>query len=287
MSGRLRILCLGGCNLRQPIASTAWPEAGESAGPPFFTYTLGEMRQALAGYRGELTIPTNLLRLCNLTRESRPRPETSPLGAFDIALVEPNTSVEIILDGIHVNRRPIWRLTSPLRALGPHAVKALVRWYEKGLHGLDEVARRDGAAELLPLVPSEWPSAGLIERLLRGAASQSPPVEPALAALTEELRRPVGVVLFNWSYMPDGRALSWPAGFRAEVVAAAEKLGLRVFDPTDLIRQTGVETALEKDRRHYTRPFTARMAEPLASFAAAVAEDGAARGGRQRGRHRP
>ncbi len=276
MGRPLRILCLGGCNLRQPIQSGGHPGEYQFAGPPFFTYGLGEMTQALACYRGDRTIPRNFLRLCNMRPDTEPTPAASPLGSLDVALVEPNTSVEIVLDGIYINRAPIWRLLKPLRQLGPTAVKALVRWYEKGLSGLDPAARREAAGELIPLIPPDWPRAGLMTRVLRHAESATPPLAGPMERLVADLGVPVGVVLFNWAYMPDGRPLSWPAGFRGEVVAAAERLGLPVFDPADHIRRASVAVALESDLRHYTPAFYRVIAGPLIEFAFGARDRGQA-----------
>ena len=281
----VRVLALGGCNLRNPLSRRLQPDVStdpsrwsttpagfQFAGPPFFTYSLGEMNQALACYRGEASIPPSLMRLCNLRKTNAPDPLRSLLGGFDVALVEPNTSIEIVLDGIHINRRPIWQLLMPLRQLGPKAVRLIVRWFEKGIATVDADARREAAAELIPLIPADWPKARLTARVLRDAVSYNPPLREPLEDLVRQLDVPVGVVLFNWTYMPDGRALGWPAGFSAAVSDTAAALRLPIFDPADWVRRTGVVDALHKDFRHYTNAFLPTIAEALIAFMLSVAK---------------
>ena len=161
-SEALRVLCLGGCNLQNPMRLAAQARQIAYAGAPFYAYSMGEMLQALAAWRGELTIPADRLRLCALNPHTRPRPQTSPLDGLDAALVEPDTSIHIRMDGLYVDRRPIWRLLRPVRQLGPKAVRQLVRWYHRGLAELDETARLEAADALIRVIPPDWPQAELM-----------------------------------------------------------------------------------------------------------------------------
>lgn len=157
-----RVLAFGGCNIRAPMVRAVhrrtlrdpapWedvPRGYRLKGPPFFTYTLGEMDQALACYRGEKSIPQELLGLCNMRPQTAPTPARSPLGQIDVALLEPNTSIEILLDGVIINRRPVLQLLYPLRKLGAEATQLSTRWFEKGIAARDEEARAANAGELI------------------------------------------------------------------------------------------------------------------------------------------
>jgi len=44
-----------------------------------------------------------------------------------------------------------------------------------------------------------------------------------LSALRERLRRPMGLVLFDYCYMPDGRPVEWPTGFKRQQVDVAKR----------------------------------------------------------------
>jgi hypothetical protein len=88
--------------------------------------------------------------------------------------------------------------------------------------------------------------------------------------MAEELPVPLGVVPFTWTYMPDGRAVSWPAGFYTEVVEAARELGLPLFEPHQMVMDAGINVALKPDRQHYAETFMPRVAIPLIEFTRSI-----------------
>ena len=281
---KVRVAAFGGCNLRAPIVRaqyrsrqtepSAWrgvPRGYRVMGPPFFTYTIGEMEQALACYRGERSIPDDLLSLCGMDPDTAPTPANSFLSKIDVALVEPNTSIEFTLDGVRINRRPISKLLQPLRQLGLEASRQKTRWFEQGIAGVNADVRRSSADTLVSLIPENFPNRPLIVRVLMGVTSTRPPVREGLRRLAETVGAPIGVALFAWSYMPDGRALSWPSNFLGEVSEAATDLGIPQFDPRPLVRAAEVEAALYGDRRHYTDAFMPTIATPLVDFMFAAA----------------
>ena len=84
---------------------------------------------------------------------------------------------------------------------------------------------------------------------------------------------PVGVALYVFRYMPDGRAISWPAGFRETVLLAAQNLDLPIFDPVPLVVEYGVEKALEPPLAHYSKEFLPVAGNALADFIQSGQED--------------
>ena len=112
------------------------------AGPTFYTYTFGEMLQAIACYRGERRMPNELHHLCIGTPRGSPTPANSPLEVSDVALAEPNTSHEIEFQGYHINRGQVWNLLAPFRRLGLVARQLSSQWYNKGIVAGDDDARR-------------------------------------------------------------------------------------------------------------------------------------------------
>lgn len=91
--------------------------------------------------------------------------------------------------------------------------------------------------------------------------------------MQELLKRPIGVVSYVFRYMPDGRAISWPSGFREEVLDAAKELNLPLFDPVRLVQRFGVEAALAEDLGHYSDNFMPFAANALIRFAMSVNEN--------------
>jgi|GEM_PF-1865228 len=283
----LRLLVFGGCNIRAPLrralqrrrpdSKVNWDDARTDfkiAGPPFFTYTFGEMLQAIACYRGDRRIPSELHALCNKSPRGSPTPANSPIEASDIALAEPNTSNEIVFDGYHLNRSPVWNLLTPLRRLGPSARRLCSQWYDKGVVGMDEEARRAAAEALVALIPEHVPDRELTSAIIGGARGGRRDPRRGMDCLAKALDTPLGIVTFTWAYMADGRPVSWPAEFHGQILGAALELGLPVFEPHRLVRQTGVAVALGADLRHYREAFMPVIAKPLIEFAHSVASDG-------------
>lgn len=77
---------------------------------------------------------------------------------------------------------------------------------------------------------------------------------------------PVAVVLYNFRYMPDGRAIDWPTGFKADVQKAACDLGLPYYDPTPLVQQHTVSTAMVSETGHYKSEFNEIVASDYLRF---------------------
>jgi len=281
----VKMLIFGGCNVRAPLTGPlfpSWrrvpgvdwsgvPSGYRIIGTPFFTYTLNEMLQAVACYRGEQSIPADLYFLCNMKEHTAPTPATSPLARTDVALVEPNTSHEILLDGIYINRRPVLQLLGRVTKISRETKSLGSRWFEKGLVAMNDEVRRATAAELIPMIPETLPHYALTRAVLERAVGEKPSQREGLERLTAALDFPIGVVTFTWAYMPDGRALSWPADFNREITSAASDLNIPVYEPRHLVSQAGVANSLEKDLRHYTNTFMPVVAKPIVEFAFEIA----------------
>lgn len=281
------MLVFGGCNIRGPLyracgqrdrrEELGWrrlPTGLSVRGPHFRTFTVGEMLQALDCFRGERRIPPDLYDLCHMTAETAPTPENNPLADAEIALVEPNTSVEIVFDGYYLNRDRLARFLRPLDDVGQVEKKLSSQWYKKGIIGADEKLKREVAAQLIPMVPDHFPNRDLLVAVLRGASRNIREIQVGLRMLKGVLDIPTGVVTYTYAYMPDGRAVSWPATFNDEVIAAAMALDLPLFQPRLIVQSADLNFALRDDLRHYTEAFMVVLAKPLIEFAQSVAASG-------------
>jgi hypothetical protein len=188
-----------------------------------------------------------------------------------VALTEPNTSHEIILDGIYINRRPVLQLLGNLKSMVPEARQLAPRWFDKGLVAMDEAVRRATSEQLLTMIPDTFPRRALLAAVLSRARGAKADPKVGLERLASVLHCPLGVITFTWAYMPDGRALSWPAEFYQEIVDAAAELRLPVFEPRRVVEQVGAPFAVESDLRHYTPRFMPVIAKPMVAFALDVA----------------
>ena len=285
-----RVMIFGGCNVRGPIVRAVRPQhraPGSNwddvptgiaiSGVPFMTYTLGEMFQTISCYQGRRRIPSDLYGLCNIKPHVVPTITNSPLARTDVILIEPNTSIEIEFEGYFLNRAPILRILTPIRKSHPSARKLCMRWYNKGIVGMDAEARREVAELLIPLIPADDPDRELTASILRNATGRKCDVRQTMEMLVSAVDIPVGVVLYTWAYMPDGRGISWPSDFALKVRAAASELKLPVFDPRPLVERAGTAAALKEDLRHYSDTFSPVVAKPLVEFAISTAQAGVAR----------
>ena len=279
----VRMLVFGSCNVRAPLfkAAKQWPRDPATnwddvttglriEGPFFFTFTVGEMLQSIDCYRGERQIPAHLHELCHMAPRWAPTPGNNPLDKVDVALAEPTTSVEIEFDGYHLNRGPVRHLLDDLAKANPLAKKLRFQWYTKGIVAMDDEVKRDVAAQLIPLIPEETPHRELTAEIFRGAVGRRRDIHEGIRLLARSLHVPLGVVAYTWRYMPDGRPLSWPDGFHAEVINAARALELPLYEPRPLINQLGMKFALKDDLAHYTHDFEAVVAKHLIEFGASV-----------------
>lgn len=277
------MLVFGSCNVRAPLfkAAKKWPRHPNTDwsaistnfsidGPYFFTFTVGEMLQAIACYKGERRIPTELLELCQMSPRWAPSPINSPLQSANVALAEPTTSIEIRFDGYHLNRGAVRHLLDPLVNSNPQAKRLRSHWYNKGIVAMDDEAKREIANRLIALVPADIPQREISIEVLKGAVGRHQDVIEGLQLLTRELDMPLGIVAYTWRFMPDGRPLSWPDGFHAEVIAAASQLNLPLYEPRNLIDRLGFNYALRADLTHYTIDFEADVAKELINFGASI-----------------
>jgi hypothetical protein len=121
------------------------------------------------------------------------------------------------------------------------------------------------------MVPDDLDGASFIRDVLAETRGSKSDVAAALAKLRELVGRPMGIVIYIFQYLADGRAIGWPAGHHDEILAGAQKLGLAVFDPRQVVEKHGVQVALRPDLRHYDDEFSSTvMAEILANFARTV-----------------
>ncbi|HMN70389.1 MAG TPA: hypothetical protein PKA55_00825 [Rhodoblastus sp.] len=281
----IRVMAMGGCNLRGPLAKvrgvgrrapgSAWsavPANFRVVGPPFWTYTFGEIIQTLDLYRGERKIPDEYRPMCGIDRNFVAKPEI--LKETDVFLLEPNTSQEISLDGYFLNRVPVINMMHALRELGAGYGSQVGQWYSRGINGLDHEFAQKVAKELSPILrdadlsPNEKELYLMTLNEARGSVRD---VGEGLRQVLSIIDRPVGLVTYTWQYLEDGRYISWPAVFIKQVLAAAEKFSIPALEPYKYVLERGAKAAMREDMRHYNGEFEPFMAGKLVSFLHAVA----------------
>jgi hypothetical protein len=274
-ANRLNTLLLGGCMIRWPILRTPICETKLKCDPYgrlTELHTFGEIFQLLGLLQGTSTVPKEIRPLARIPLSVRPAVSAQKFQEIDVALVAPSSPIELTFRGFSVNRLGLLRaVAAQIPGDAPLGPRLLHRWMKPGLEGLNESIRIDAATKLLALMGGGGPATALARAVVEETRSERAEMMGNLRALRDLLGRPLGVVLYYFHYMPDGRPLSWPAGFHDELVTAANGLSIPLFDPAPLVLQYGPDSAL-KDARHYSRAFLPVAGDALAQFARSVFE---------------
>jgi hypothetical protein len=272
----LSVLGLGGCQLRDPLvfAETARrlrrAKIVQPGGTPL-CFTFGEVFQLLGFLRGEVDIAPEIRGLVGLDIGCEPIGDALSPDNIDLLVFEPATPVEITFHGRVINQNYITEsLLDPLRQSCPGAVKPCALWMSKGVLGMNDDLRARKAAEAIEQLAGLEDCELLKEVLLGVRPVRRDPVD-GLRQLSAAVSVPVAVITYIHQYLPDGRPLSWPIGFREEIVRTAQSLGLPVMETWSLVKTFGVAGALQEDGRHYTDAFLAVIGPAIADFAAGAA----------------
>jgi hypothetical protein len=273
MTRPLTALVMGGCLVRRPLRSV--PNLAERLvvdryGIIKVVHSVAEMTQTVEFLKGLREIPPEFRVLSGVSPLLQPLPEGDDFRDLDLVLAEPGSPVDITFRGFAINRGRIAdQVVNPIEAVVPEARKITTKWVRLGLMEMNEEARKELGAQLLEFVPDDA-MADMRRAIITEARATPSDVAGGLKRLRELTNRPIGVVIFVFRYMPDGRPVSWPAGSREGAIAAAKALDLPYFEPTPLVQARGVPHALEKDQRHYTAEFLPVIGDAIVEFAQKV-----------------
>ena len=192
--------------------------------------------------------------------------------AGDIALVEMSTPLEYSFDRflLNVNQFELF-VRTVLEALDSE--RKLIGTWHRALKQGDEDARGAAAEQIGRLIPKDTPEREIMTRFVLETRSRlltADDMTTSMADLRDRLGIPVAMILHNFSYMPDGRPISWPADFKANSIEVARRLNIPTFDLAPFVRAEGVDKTLSFDRRHYQDRHLAPVGEMMNDFCAAV-----------------
>jgi len=265
----LNALLFGGCLVHWPVTRTSRAEGRircDAYGPIREIHSFAEMFQIIEILRGQRKIPQEFQSISRMT-ELSPVPSAADFSDVDVALLEPASPIELTFRGVAFHRNAITtKFIKPIADRGREERKVAATWLRHGLVGLNEEIRAEAAAKLAGYVVGDTPEDDFARAVFLEVRSKKTDVLGGFTKMRELLNRPIGVVCYNFRYMPDGRPISWPAGFREEVLAAAQQLNLPVFDPAPMVQSFGVAAALAKDLGHYSDEFMPVAAEALVEF---------------------
>jgi hypothetical protein len=229
-------------------------------------HSFGEMFQALNFLLGRREVPAETRPLTSIREDLTPRNDPELLRQIDVTLIELGATVDIHFRNAIINRARVEQLLRSVSSLSKQHFKLCQKWMRVGLIGMHEETRRTLGAEIEALDPGDK-YADLRRAVLREARAQDSDIAGSFKKLRDMLGCPIGAVIFVFRYMPDGRPVIWPAGTREEVTAAASAQRIPVFEPMAIVKEFGVDRALEKDGRHYTREFLPVIGGDIVRFA--------------------
>ena len=275
MAGPTTVLPMGACLLHGPLnpiarerTRIAFPKYGTFPG----VYTFGEMFQALDILLGKRDVPAQIRPIANIQPNFVARPSAIGFDEVDAVLVEPSSPVDLEYRGCYLNRNRLTHyVIAPIKGVSREANKAANQWLRSGLIGLNDQLRASAAEALLKHIPEDLPDKDFIVDVILQTRSRRADVLGGLRGISSIVQKPMGIVLYVFQYLPDGRTLSWPEGYQEEILAAAKQLELKVFQPADVVRSFGLNEALRDDLRHYKPEFMPVVAEALCEFADSIA----------------
>ncbi len=279
---RLRVIPLGDCSVTIPImrlqkrklTASSIIDAGCLKWPLCMSF--GSALQLLDVLHGRKTIPTELEDYCYADGVLPPAPlpdARERLNRADIALLETSTPIEWRFRDYILNRfRVRLHVKSAFKPLGEDESRLADKW-------VGDLQKR-GMSEHGPLMIQTLDAANNTDETLRQIImectthlDEEAELRTKLKALLAQLPVPVGVVLYNFRYLSDGRVLDWPAGFKKNVRNAVTSINpdIPIFDPTEMVQRAGPEVAMASpDSGHYADAFYEVVADEYLPFIRAV-----------------
>jgi hypothetical protein len=279
----VRPIPFGGCNLHNPVLQASQDgrldrRYRDASARRNWLLTLSPraMIQAHEFLTGAKTIPADLQRL--YTGEEgffEPAPNAPEiLEECDVAIIEISTPYEFVYRDLILNVNRLSEFfTEYCQATGTPQ-RGFEAWRTALLKQQHDKAAELGAALEESLVEPEWDGIHLAD-LIGGIRCIELGVDETtdlVAQLRDRIGKPVGMVIHNFRFMPDGRAISWPTSFKRDSVEVAQRLGLPTLDLAPRVVEHGATLVVAEDGRHWN-PGTgmALVGSWLAEFAESVA----------------
>lgn len=179
------------------------------------------------------------------------------MQAADIILMELSTPIEFIFRGLVLNNDRLNAfMRGRLASTGERRVKLARAWQ----NALQKCMDADGERRaLLDALDQDGIDDELVLALVKETRTnrqEANDIRDCLAAIRDLLPGvPMGMVLYTFRYMPDGRPIDWPAGFRESVIEASKSLRIPIYDPVSFVQKHGVAAAMVPNSPHYTNGF--------------------------------
>ncbi len=277
----IRTLPFGGCFLHNPINGVLKKEQKPSIfsemglrGAPF-SLSANTNHQLIDFLSGKLKFPEWVKNLVYGDFVDPPSPEKAELiYEGDLALVGMSTPTELVFEGSLLNVNKFDEFIKEQLSVFSTEKKLIANW-RKALLESDEESRKALSEKLYNNIRENGHVPENVSKIVTHTFSRSLNVDEmtkSVADLRDRLGMPMGMVLYNFMFMPDGRPVQWPASFKADCIEVARRLDLPAFDFAPFVAQEGVEKVLMDDRRHWNAPYYLRLGEILFDFCTEVVD---------------
>jgi len=257
---------LGGCLLSAPVnellreGRLSWALRRAGLRRAAAIYTLGEAIQFTRFLRGDLDIPPEIRLLSDIDRDWVWQPQwRACLAETDVVLVEINSPVPICYGSYSLNRASIiTHIGEPLVARRPDLKAVANDWYYQGIMNANNEVRIELGLRLADSVPDDMVNADLARRIFTeayGLRQKQEDFVEGIALLRDIIGRPIIVVTAVHRYLPDGRRISYWSDAVDHTIAAAQTVGLPVFQPSEVVTSYGLNRAMKEDLSHYREEF--------------------------------
>jgi hypothetical protein len=276
MTKLIKTFLIGSCGVHGP------PYALGRLG--FFPYTIGHLGFKCAPFAltsgaavqvydfcvGDRKLSQLVRKLAYMT-QNEPVPEKRHLvDDSELAFIELSSPVEPMIGDDIVNFNYISEfVVKPLRIAGAKP-KLLSGWVQSLINVRDDLKERADA--LLADWPEAWPDDDERRLSLKPLPSSPFPVpspdDPELRfavetlrtrrldvddmvrdleVLREKMRKPLAIRLYDFRYMPDGRPIDWPAGFKTQQIEIARRMNLATLDFAPVVERYGPRNIFKDD----------------------------------------
>jgi hypothetical protein len=273
----IRITPFGGCGLHNPLAHVykGTGDNGIFAKMGFrntpFSLSANTNHQLIDYVTGQVDFPDWIRSLAYADGETQPSEEQGKLiFSGDVAIVEMSTPAEFSFGGALLNINRFEEvIVSSLSDLASER-KLIGRW-KGALRRANEDVRKQASEEIYHFMPKNTQEQRNLAEFVRGTSSRMLGLEDmttAIANLRDRLAIPMGLVLYNFNYMPNGTPVSWPADFKENIHQVALRLNMPTVDTADFVAREGVANVMMDDRRHWRPSAFRHVGEILYDFCA-------------------
>jgi hypothetical protein len=282
--GPLKTVGFGGCMLNNPLNiahrsrilnNATFKKVGFTRTPAAFTP--GAIRQLIEFCDRAIDIPVSVQPYCFLEAGLSDPVQLSPdasalLRSADVFLVELVTPNETYFREWRLNYNYITaEVQKRANEISKEAGVLANEWRSKGLTKGNQEARARFSAELL----THWPTEGAADLAMREVIAEARGEMRTVDQMVEDLEwvrsamgMPMVMVQHVFKYMPDGRTVSWPSTFMDDVAIVADRLGVPLFRPSEVVAKHGVPNMMAADFRHYQKEQYPIIGQALAEFVA-------------------